>query len=73
MLKKSSKSPSVITKEPIKKVAKASPSTKPERYVADKKPKEHKEPIRQSTNNNNSVSRVEKKVERERLSDRGIY
>ncbi len=46
---------------------------KPERYVSDKAPKIHSEPVRQSTNNNSSVSRVERKQESQRLSDRGIY
>lgn len=45
---------------------------KPERYVKDKSPKIHVEPIRNSTVSS-VVSRIEKKQEKQRLSDRGVY
>ena len=46
---------------------------KPERYTNDKKPLVHSEPERYSTVTNNTVSRIERRAERERLENRGIY
>lgn len=48
-------------------------STKPERYVEDKAPKKHVEPVKQSTVVNSSVNRVDRKQESQRMADRGIY
>lgn len=47
--------------------------SKSEKHVEGKPAKPHVEPSRQSTNNNNSVSKVDNRVEAQRLFDRGIY
>lgn len=48
-------------------------NSKPERYSKDKKPLVHSEPVRSSTVSNSSISRMEKKIEKERLENRGIF
>ena len=61
--------------QPIKekKVQKPMNNKLPERRVEDKAPLQHKEPVRSSTTVNSSISRIEKKQESQRLSDRGVY